>query len=90
LLEISGIYVIVATGKMQLLDRVQISMVGLKPESMKLIAIKSANHFRADFCTLVRNPETDFLIAKSPGPKAVDPGDYRWTRLPDSIARRPG
>lgn len=89
LLEISGVYVIVITGKVQLLDRVQISVLGLRPEALKIIAIKSANHFRADFGSLVRDPETDFLIAKSPGPKAVDPGDYKWTRLPDSIARRP-
>lgn len=89
LLEISGVYVIVITGKVQLLDRVQISVLGLRPEDLKIIAIKSANHFRADFSSLVREPETDFLIAKSPGPKAVDPGDYRWTRLPDDIARRP-
>jgi len=89
LLETSGVYVIVVTGKMQLLDRVQISMVGLDPAALKIIAIKSANHFRADFGSLVRDPETDFVIAKCPGPKAVDPGDYRWTRLPGSIARRP-
>ncbi|MGB6104140.1 MAG: M81 family metallopeptidase [Pusillimonas sp.] len=89
LLEISGLYVIVSTGKMQLLDRVQISMMGLDPSAMRIIAIKSANHFRADFVSLVRDPETDFIIAKCPGPKAVDPGDYHWTRLPESTARRP-
>ncbi|WP_353146483.1 M81 family metallopeptidase [Pollutimonas bauzanensis] len=88
-LEIDGVYVIVASGKMQLLDRVQISMMGLVPETMKIIVIKSANHFRADFSSLVGNIETDILIAKCPGPKAVDPGDYRWTRLPESIRVRP-
>lgn len=89
LLEISGLYVIVVTGKMQLLDRVQISVMGLNPDAMRIIAIKSANHFRADFDSLVRDPNTDFVIAKCPGPKAVDPADYHWTRLPDSIARHP-
>jgi len=89
LLEINNVYVIVVTGKMQLLDRVQISMVGLDPMQMKLIVIKSANHFRADFSQIVTDPETDFLIAKCSGPKAVDPGDYHWTKLPDSISRRP-
>jgi microcystin degradation protein MlrC len=89
LLEINHVYIIVVTGKMQLLDRVQISMVGLDPTQMKLIVIKSANHFRADFSSMVTDPETDFLIAKCPGPKAVDPGDYHWTQLPDSISKRP-
>jgi len=88
-LEIDGVYVIVASGKMQLLDRVQLRMMGLMPEDMKVIVIKSANHFRADFSTLVGNVETDILVAKCPGPKAVDPGDYRWTRLPASIRTRP-
>lgn len=88
-LEKDGIYVIVASGKMQLLDRVQLKMMGLVPEDMKIIVIKSANHFRADFTSLVRNVESDILIAKCPGPKAVDPADYRWTRLPESIRRRP-
>src|SRR5690606_17365181 len=88
-LEVDGVYVIVASGKMQLLDRVQLRMMGLVPESLKIIVIKSANHFRADFSSLVANVDTDMLIAKCPGPKAVDPADYRWTRLPESIRRQP-
>jgi len=89
LLETDGVYVIVASGKMQLLDRVQLRMMGLVPQDMEIIVIKSANHFRADFSSLVRDVETDILIAKCPGPKAVDPADYRWTRLPASIRRHP-
>ena len=88
-LDIDGVYVIVASGKMQLLDRVQIRMMGLMAQDMKVIVIKSANHFRADMSSLVRDVETDILIVKCPGPKAVDPADYRWTRLPASIDRQP-
>ncbi|MEQ5842925.1 M81 family metallopeptidase [Paraburkholderia acidicola] len=89
LLETDGVYVIVASGKMQVLDRAQIRMMGLVPEELKVIVIKSANHFRADFSRLVRDVETDILIAKSPGPKAVDPGDYRWKHILPSTRLRP-
>ncbi len=88
-LELDGILVAVASGQMQMLDRELFRMVGITPEAMKIIVVKSSNHFRADFTPLVENPATDILVAKAAGPMAADPADLPWKNLPDSIRRRP-
>lgn len=88
-LEIDGVLVAVASGKKQMLDRELFRMVGITPEAMKIIVVKSSNHFRADFTPLVENAATDILIAKAAGPMAADPADLPWKNLPDSIRRRP-
>ena len=48
-LEIEGIRVAVVSGKKQLLDRELLRMVGVHPEQMRIIVVKSSVHFRADF-----------------------------------------
>lgn len=88
-LEIDGVLVAVASGKKQMLDRELFRMVGITPEAMKIIIVKSSNHFRADFTPLVENAATDILIAKAAGPMAADPADLPWKDLPESIRRRP-
>ncbi|MEO8023225.1 M81 family metallopeptidase [Polaromonas sp.] len=88
-LEIDGVLVAVASGKKQMLDRELFRMAGITPEAMKIIVVKSSNHFRADFTPLVENAATDILIAKAAGPMAADPADLPWKNLPESIRRRP-
>ena len=88
-LEIEGVLVAVSSGKKQMLDRELFRMVGIEPEAMKIIVVKSSNHFRADFTPLVANAQTDILIAKAAGPMAADPADLPWKNLPASIRRRP-
>ena len=84
-LEIDGVQVAVASGKKQLLDRELLRMVGVHTEAMRLIVVKSSNHFRADFTPHASH----VLVAKAAGPMAADPADLPWTRLPASIRRRP-
>ncbi len=83
-LEIDGIQVAVVSGKAQLLDREMLRMVGIEPETQRVIVVKSSNHFRADFTPIAQ----DVIVAKAPGPMAVDPGDLPWQRLPPTIQRR--
>jgi microcystin degradation protein MlrC len=80
-LEIDGVLVAVASGKKQMLDLELFRMVGITPEAMKLIVVKSSNHFRADFTPLVADAATDIL--------AADPADLPWKHLPASTRRRP-
>jgi microcystin degradation protein MlrC len=84
-LEIEGIQVAVVSGKKQLLDRELLRMVGIHTEQMRLVVVKSSNHFRADF----QPHASAVLVAKAAGPMAADPGDLPWTRLPATIRRRP-
>lgn len=84
-LEIDGIRVAVVSGKKQLLDRELLRMVGIDAERMRLIVVKSSNHFRADF-----TPHASaVLVAKAAGPMAADPADLPWRKLPASMRRAP-
>jgi microcystin degradation protein MlrC len=84
-LEIDGIRVAVTSGKKQLLDRELLRMVGIHAEQMRIVVVKSSNHFRADF----QPHASHVLIAKAAGPMAADPADLPWRHLPSSIRRRP-
>jgi microcystin degradation protein MlrC len=87
--EIDGVLVVVASGKIGAQDRELFRFVGIDPEEMKIIVVKSSNHFRADFAPLVEDEQQDILVAKARGAAAVDPGDLPWRKLPDTIRRRP-
>ena len=84
-LEIDGVRIAVVSGKKQLLDRELLRLVGIHAEQMRIIVVKSSNHFRADFQGIA----SSVLVAKAAGPMAADPADLPWTKLPASIRRRP-
>jgi len=76
-LDIQGVLVAVVSGKAQLFDREMLRTVGISPEAMKLIVLKSSNHFRADFEPIA----SQVLVAKAAGPMAADPADLPWRKL---------
>ena len=84
-LQIDGIQIAVVSGKKQLLDRQLLRMVGIQPERMRIIVVKSSNHFRADFSPIA----SQVLVAKAAGPMAADPADLPWQYLPAGLRLRP-
>jgi microcystin degradation protein MlrC len=84
-LEIDGVLIAVASGKMQMLDRELFRAVGIHPEQMKLLVVKSSNHFRGDFTPIASR----VLVAKAAGPMAADPGDLPWKKLSPNTRTRP-
>ncbi|CAN5284111.1 M81 family metallopeptidase [soil metagenome] len=82
---IDGIRVLLSSGKMQMLDTDLYRFLGVAPEQMKLLVVKSSVHFRAAFTPLA----AAILVAKSPGPMAADPGDLPWQHLREGMAPRP-
>jgi microcystin degradation protein MlrC len=84
-LEVSGVLVLVSSGKMQLLDREIYRHLGVMPEDMKILVNKSSVHFRADFAPIA----SAILVAQAKGPVAANPADLTWTKLPVHIARQP-
>jgi microcystin degradation protein MlrC len=84
-LEIDGIRVAVVSGKKQLLDRELLRMVGIHTEQMRIVVVKSSNHFRADFTPHASH----VLVAKAAGPMAADPADLPWQKLSASTRRTP-
>jgi microcystin degradation protein MlrC len=59
--------------------------VGIQHEQMRIVVVKSSNHFRADFSP----HSSQILVAKAAGPMAADPADLPWKKLPATIRRRP-
>jgi len=88
-LELDGILIVVASARIAAQDREQFRVVGIEPEAMKILVVKSSNHFRADFEPLVEEVGTDVIVAKAKGAFAVDPADLPWQKLPSWIRRRP-
>jgi microcystin degradation protein MlrC len=84
-LEVDGILIAVVSGKVQLLDRELLRAVSIHAEHMKIVVVKSSNHFRADFTPIA----SEVLIAKAPGPMAADPGDLPWKKLSPLTRRQP-
>ena len=84
-LAFDGIEVLVASAKAQMLDLDLFRFLGVAPEAMKLLVVKSSVHFRAAFAPIASR----ILVAKAPGPMAADPGDLPWRHLSAGTAPRP-
>jgi microcystin degradation protein MlrC len=82
--EVDGVLVAVVSGKAQLLDREMLRMVGVQPEAMSIVVVKSSNHFRADFTPIA----SEVFVAKAAGPMAADPADLPWTKLDPGVRAR--
>lgn len=80
-LEADGVLIAVSSARTQLLDRVLLRMVGIDASQMKLVVVKSAVHFRADFDALASH----VVLAKARGPMAADPGDLPWSKLRSTV-----
>jgi microcystin degradation protein MlrC len=84
-LTFDGIDVLVASAKAQMLDLDLFRFLGVAPEAMRLLVVKSSVHFRAAFGPIAAR----ILVAKAPGPMAADPGDLPWRHLSAGTAPRP-
>jgi microcystin degradation protein MlrC len=76
-LKIDGVTVVVSSKRMQAHDRELFRHVGIEPEAQKILALKSAVHFRAEFEPM---SET-VIVVVAPGGHVVDPGAYDYQRL---------
>ena len=79
-LVLDGVEVVVATNRMQLLDAEMLRIVGITPETRRLLVAKSAVHFRADLGPLASH----IFDADTPGIHRPDftAIDYRKLRRP--------
>ncbi|MFG1357340.1 M81 family metallopeptidase [Xanthobacter pseudotagetidis] len=84
-LEFEGVLIGVCSSNTQPLDRELLRFTGIAPEEMKIVAVKSSVNFRGDFTSCA----AAILVAKAPGPMAVDPSDLPWTKLPATMAPLP-
>ena len=79
-LVVGGVEIVVATHRQQLLDSEMIRIVGISPEHRRLIVVKSAVHFRADFGPLAAH----IFDADTPGIHRPDFAnfDFKQVRRP--------
>ena len=79
-LRIGGVTVVVAENRMQLLDSEMLRIAGVTPEHSRLIVVKSAVHFRADFQRFA----SEIFDADTPGIHRPDFAsfDYHTLRRP--------
>lgn len=83
--EVDGIRVLLASAKAQMLDLDLFRFLGVEPDAMRLLVVKSSVHFRAAFAPIASH----ILVAKAPGPMPADPGDLPWRHLDPATSPRP-
>ena len=85
LLSHDGVKVVVASRKCQAADREMFRHLGLEPERMRMVALKSSVHFRADFQPIA----SEIVVARAPGPCLADPSEFPWTALRPGLRTKP-
>lgn len=72
-----GVSVVVTEKRIQPLDAELWRHVGVQPERLSIVVVKSANHYRADYETL----SDEIVPVDSPGINTVDPTDYDYENV---------
>lgn len=80
-LIVDDIHVVISSVRMQTLDQSQFRVVGIEPASLSILALKSANHFRADF-----GPISSAIInVEAPSAIIEDPSKIPYTQLREGV-----
>jgi microcystin degradation protein MlrC len=77
LLKIGGIYISVASARVQAADQAVFTAFGLDPSKMKILVLKSFVHFRAAFEEIA----AEIIEVEAPGAEFDDPAKVRYTHL---------
>ncbi|HUI17946.1 MAG TPA: M81 family metallopeptidase [Alphaproteobacteria bacterium] len=85
-LSIGGVELVVASRKLQAADQEIFRHLGIEPARMKILALKSSVHFRADFQPIAE----EVLVVEAPGPAPADPAKLPFQRLRAGVRLTPG
>jgi microcystin degradation protein MlrC len=80
-LLVDDVRVIVAAERMQALDQSLFRVVGVEPKEMKILALKSANHYRADFGPIA----SEIINVESPSGIIEDPSKIPYKHLREGV-----
>lgn len=72
-----SVTVIVTTNRLQPYDTEIWRHVGIQPERLDVLLVKSKNHFRADYEPIA----SDVVLVNTPGLGAVDPNRFEFSRI---------
>jgi len=76
-LRVGGVRVVVVSGRTQANDQSYFRQVGIEPGKMKILVLKSTNHYRADFQPIA----SEILVVDAPGAIVEDPARIPYTRI---------
>lgn len=80
-----GVAVVVASGRVQAADQAMFRCLGVEPEALRLLGLKSSVHFRADFEPIA----AEILIVTAPGLVPADPASLPFRHLAPGLRLRP-
>jgi microcystin degradation protein MlrC len=80
-----GVRVILASAKMQGLDRALFTHIGVDPAAQRIVALKSSVHFRADFGPIAAR----VIVVAAPGPVVADPSLLPFRHLRPGLRLKP-
>lgn len=84
-IEPEGVLVVVASRVAQTMDSSIFRHLSLLPDKLPIIVVKSSVHFRADFTPL----SSSIIVAKAPGPVAIDHTELPYRRLRSGLRLMP-
>ena len=80
-LKIDDVRVVVSSDRMQALDQSLFRVVGIEPAEMKILVLKSANHYRADFGPIAQ----EIINVDAPGAIVEDPSKIPYRNLREGV-----
>jgi microcystin degradation protein MlrC len=81
LLKVDGIFISVASVRIQAADQAVFTAFGLDPRKMKILVLKSFVHFRAAFQEIAG----EIIEVEAPGAEFDDPAKVQYTHLRDGM-----
>ena len=84
-LAIGDLRILVSSRKQQAADQAMFRHLGIEPAAMKILALKSSVHFRADFQPIAEA----VLIVAADGPNPVDHRTLAYRHLRPGLRRMP-
>lgn len=79
--RIGGVHISVCSVRQQMNDRSYYHVVGIEPEKMKIVVVKSTNHYRGDFQPIAQ----EILIVEAPGAHIENPRTLPYLKLREGV-----
>lgn len=80
-LRIGGVRIVLASQKVQMADQSLFRAVGIEPTQQRILVVKSAVHFRADFTPIAK----EIIVAVAPGSMPMVLEELPWKNLQPGI-----
>ncbi|MDF1737114.1 MAG: M81 family metallopeptidase [Minwuia sp.] len=84
-LEIGGVRVVVCEGRMQAADKEMFRHIGIEPDQVPILCLKSSVHFRGDFTDIAE----DILVVEAPGAFIDRPAKNAYRNLRPGVRLGP-